>query len=76
MRCYGAVLTLIGYYATTVTQFADGFEKALSLSTSETLAMRRRARISAKRFTEEEFAKGWLKALDELVALRKERSKS
>jgi alpha-1,2-mannosyltransferase len=66
-------LTLVGYHATTATHFAEGFGKALSLSTTETLAMRTRARKSAKRFTEEEFAKGWLKALNELVALRKER---
>jgi alpha-1,2-mannosyltransferase len=61
----------IGYHATTATEFAKGFEAALSLSASETLAMRRRARVSAQRFTEKEFAKGWLHALEQLVEMRR-----
>jgi alpha-1,2-mannosyltransferase len=32
--------------------------------------MRRRARLSAKRFTEEEFAKGWIRQMEKLVDLR------
>lgn len=56
-----------GFHATTASQFAEGFAKALSLSPDEKLAMRLRARKSAKRFTEEEFAKGWLSALDVMV---------
>jgi len=70
MNLEGLKLTLLGYHATTATQFGKAFEKALSLNPTENLAMRRRARKSAQRFTEEEFAKGWLRALDELVALR------
>jgi len=32
--------------------------------------MRKRARRSAKRFTEEEFAKGWVMQMEKLVILR------
>lgn len=60
-----------GYHATTATQFAKSFEAALSLSASETLAMRRRARVSAQRFTEREFAKGWLHGLEQLVEMKR-----
>ena len=62
-----------GYHATTPTQFATAFETALSFSDAEKLEMRKRARISAKRFTEEEFSKGWLKAMEELVELRRKK---
>ncbi|KAF2229347.1 glycosyltransferase family 4 protein [Viridothelium virens] len=42
-----------GFHATTPEEFAHRFGKALSLSSDETLAMRLRARASAKRFTED-----------------------
>ncbi|PNY27352.1 Alpha-1,2-mannosyltransferase alg11 [Tolypocladium capitatum] len=58
-----------GYHATSAQEFAAGYEKALSLDNP--LEVRRRARTSAKRFTEEEFAKKWLAEMDRLVALRK-----
>ncbi|POR37994.1 Alpha-1,2-mannosyltransferase alg11 [Tolypocladium paradoxum] len=58
-----------GYHATSSEEFAAGYEKALSLPNP--LEVRRRARTSAKRFTEEEFAKKWLAEMDRLVALRK-----
>ncbi|KAG9237297.1 putative GDP-Man:Man(3)GlcNAc(2)-PP-Dol alpha-1,2-mannosyltransferase [Amylocarpus encephaloides] len=58
-----------GFHATTSTEFANGFEQALALP--DKLAMRCRARKSAKRFTEEEFVKGWLKQMEKLVVLRK-----
>lgn len=32
--------------------------------------MRRRARLSAKRFTEEEFSKGWIRQMEKLVDLQ------
>jgi alpha-1,2-mannosyltransferase len=57
-----------GFHATTATEFAEGFQQALSLQ--DKLAMRRRARLSAKRFTEEEFAKGWISQMDKLVILQ------
>lgn len=58
-----------GFHATTSTEFAEGFEQALSLPNK--LAMRLRARRSAKRFTEEEFARGWIVQMEKLVVLRR-----
>jgi alpha-1,2-mannosyltransferase len=57
-----------GFHATTATEFAEGFEKALGLDNK--LAMRLRARQSAQRFTEEEFAKKWISQMEKLVKLR------
>ncbi|TVY78292.1 GDP-Man:Man(3)GlcNAc(2)-PP-Dol alpha-1,2-mannosyltransferase [Lachnellula suecica] len=58
-----------GFHATTSAEFAAGFEQALALP--DKLAMRLRARRSAKRFTEEEFAKGWTMQMEKLVILRR-----
>lgn len=63
-----------GFHATTSTEFAQGFEKALSLP--DPLAVRKRARISATRFTEEEFARKWLAQMDILVELQKKNRSS
>ncbi len=52
---------------TTPAEFANAFEKALSLP--DPLQVRQRARLSAKRFTEEEFAKKWVTQMEKLVAL-------
>lgn len=60
-----------GYLATTATEFAEGFEMALSLE--DKLALRLRARQSAKRFTEEQFAKSWIAQMEKLVKLRQMR---
>ncbi|KAI1199377.1 glycosyltransferase family 4 protein [Nemania serpens] len=57
-----------GFHATTTTEYAEGFEKAFSLP--DPLAVRLRARHSAQRFTDEEFAKRWLAELRKLVATR------
>ncbi|KAK1754611.1 GDP-Man:Man(3)GlcNAc(2)-PP-Dol alpha-1,2-mannosyltransferase [Echria macrotheca] len=57
-----------GFHATTSTEFAEGFEKALSLSNP--LQVRQRARKSAMRFTEEEFANRWTSQMEKLVAMR------
>lgn len=56
----------LGFHATTATEFAQGFEKALTLS--DPYAVRQRARTSAKRFTEEEFARRWTDQMEQLVA--------
>jgi alpha-1,2-mannosyltransferase len=64
---------LAGFHATTPTEFAQGFEAALSLPAEAKLAMRKRARQSAKRFTEEEFAKDWIIQMEQLVALQIQR---
>ncbi|KOS22280.1 GDP-Man:Man(3)GlcNAc(2)-PP-Dol alpha-1 [Escovopsis weberi] len=56
-----------GFHATTAQEFAEAYEKALSIPNP--LAMRLRARRSAKRFTEEEFSRKWLAQMKRLVAL-------
>lgn len=40
------------------------------MSPQDTLAMRLRARTSAKRFTDEEFAKGFIEQVEKLVVLQ------
>jgi alpha-1,2-mannosyltransferase len=62
------MLITSGFHATTTSEFAAAFEEALSLE--DKLAMRRRARISAQRFTEEEFSKGWVRQMEKLVVLQ------
>lgn len=57
-----------GFHATTSTEYAEAFEKALSLP--DPLAVRKRARTSAKRFTEEAFAKRWIAQMEKLVGMR------
>ena len=61
-----------GFLATTATEFAQGFEQALSLE--DKLAMRLRARQSAQRFTEGQFTKSWISQMQKLVQLRQMRS--
>ena len=59
-----------GFHASTADEFASGFEKALSLP--DPLATRRRARKSAARFAEEEFAAKWITQVEKLVTLASE----
>jgi alpha-1,2-mannosyltransferase len=59
-----------GFHAETSKEFADGFEAALALEEKEKVEMRLRARRSAKRFTDEEFAKGWVRNMEVLVKER------
>ncbi|KAL1612402.1 asparagine-linked glycosylation protein [Paraconiothyrium brasiliense] len=59
-----------GFHASTAEEYAEGFRKALSLSRGETLAMRKRARKSAERFTDRGFAEKWLSNMDRLVRLQ------
>jgi len=65
------LLTRPGFHATTASEFAKAFEQALALE--DKLAMRLRARESAKRFTEEEFAKRWVVQMEKLVILRQKK---
>lgn len=58
-----------GFRATTEEEFADAFEKALSLSSEEKVAMRLRAQRSALRFTEEEFSRKWVGEIGKLVGM-------
>ena len=60
---------LTGFHASTPEQFADGFHKALSLSTDDAFAMRLRARKSSLRFSERVFADAWLQQLAHLITL-------
>lgn len=58
-----------GFHANDASDFATKFTLALSMSFRDTLAMRLRARSSAKRFTEEAFAKRWIRQMDNLVTM-------
>ncbi|EHK45433.1 glycosyltransferase family 4 protein [Trichoderma atroviride IMI 206040] len=58
-----------GFHASNAAEFAAGYEAALSLP--DPLAMRLRARKSAKRFSEEVFEAQWLSQMGRLVALGK-----
>ncbi|KAI1826892.1 glycosyltransferase family 4 protein [Xylaria intraflava] len=57
-----------GFHATTSAEYAEGFERAFCLPNP--LAVRLRARKSAQRFTEEEFARRWLAELQKLVVAK------
>ncbi|KAF2184349.1 glycosyltransferase family 4 protein [Zopfia rhizophila CBS 207.26] len=63
-----------GFHASTAQQYASGFLKALTLSPQETLAMRQRARKSARRFTDRGFAEKWIRNMDQLVRLQVSRA--
>lgn len=58
-----------GFHASTPEEFSEGFSKALSMSSEDTLAMRHRARKSSLRFSEEVFSTAWTAQLDRLVDL-------
>jgi len=60
-----------GYHASTESEYATSFAKALSMSEEATLAMRKRARASSKRFTEEAFATKWEEQLGKLIDLQR-----
>ncbi|CRK14223.1 hypothetical protein BN1708_011101 [Verticillium longisporum] len=55
-----------GFHASTSTEFAAGFEKALTVK--DPLAFRLRAVKSAQRFTEQAFVDSWNKHLETLLA--------
>jgi alpha-1,2-mannosyltransferase len=59
-----------GFRASTEDEFAASFEAALALPAEEKVAMRRRARKSALRFTEEEFSQKWIEEVGKLVEMR------
>jgi alpha-1,2-mannosyltransferase len=70
-RVKDLVLTsVLGFHASTEEQYAAAFAKALSLSPEDTVAMRLRARLSARRFTEEVFAGKWIAEMERLVQLQ------
>ncbi|MCJ1388836.1 asparagine-linked glycosylation protein [Xylographa bjoerkii] len=59
-----------GFHASTSSEYAEAFSKAFSLSFTEALIMRHRARLSAKRFSEKKFASRWNSQLDALIRLQ------
>ncbi|TKA44505.1 hypothetical protein B0A49_13349 [Cryomyces minteri] len=60
-----------GFRATDAASFALAFSQALALPPQDRLAMRRRARVSAKRFGEAVFARRWVGQMERLVELRR-----
>ncbi|KAM0795104.1 alpha-1,2-mannosyltransferase alg-11 [Usnea florida] len=60
-----------GYHASTESEYAHSFAEALSMSEEATSAMRKRARASSKRFTEEMFAAKWVEQLGKLIDLQR-----
>lgn len=59
-----------GFHASDEAEYANAFSTALSLSEAESLSMRKRARLSAKRFTEAAFASRWIIHVDRLLDLQ------
>jgi alpha-1,2-mannosyltransferase len=59
----------LGFHATTAADFAAAFEKALTVENP--LEMRLRARESAWRFSEGEFARKWIEQTAKLVDMTK-----
>ena len=58
-----------GFHASTVKEYSEAFLRALSLSEEKRIAMRMRARSSAKRFDQERFSSGWVVVVGRLVEL-------
>ena len=58
---------IAGFHADSLSSYSTQLLHALSLSDDETISMRRRARSSATRFTEEAFAKRWITQVERLV---------
>ena len=65
-----------GYHAETDEQFAMAFRTVFGMNDEERLAMRLRNRESAKRFTEEAFARKWIGEMEELVKMQVARTKA
>ena len=63
----------VGFHASTQQDFTAAFEYASSLLPEDALAMRLRARESARRFSEEVFAEAWVRQLGRLVDLSRGR---
>ncbi|MCJ1279103.1 asparagine-linked glycosylation protein [Puttea exsequens] len=61
-----------GFHASTEAEYAEGFTKALMMGDEETKAMRRRARVSSRRFTEKAFAERWVVQLERLIKLQRD----
>jgi alpha-1,2-mannosyltransferase len=58
-----------GFWASTVDEYAEAFEKALLLDEKQVFDMRNKARESARRFSEEVFVGEWRKHMEVLVGM-------
>ena len=58
-----------GFHASNEAEYAEAFAKALTLPADEKLAMRLRARSSARRFGEAQFREKWIAQTQKLVGL-------
>ena len=61
---------MVGFHASSEEEYASCFAKALSMPEASALAMRKRARASSKRFTDEAFATRWAGQLGLLIELQ------
>ena len=59
-----------GLHASTASEYARAFEKALSYAPKQALQMRNRARVSAGRFSEEEFQKRWVEIVGKMIEMK------
>lgn len=69
------LISVEGYHASTESEYATRFAEALSMSEEATIEMRKRARASSKRFTEETFAMKWVEQLGKLIDIQQAASK-
>ncbi|KAL9098249.1 MAG: hypothetical protein Q9163_006060 [Psora crenata] len=64
-----------GYHASTAQEYAAHFTTALTMTPSATLAMRKRNRVSSKRFTTDIFASRWIQQVESLIGIARHSSK-
>ncbi|KAF2399061.1 UDP-Glycosyltransferase/glycogen phosphorylase [Trichodelitschia bisporula] len=64
------VVNETGFHASSAEEYAEGFKKAFSMSDGDMAAMRRRARQSARRFSEEVFKERWVGEMEGLIAMQ------
>jgi len=64
-----------GFHASSEVEYAEAFAKALGLRGEEALNMRKRARLSARRFGEAAFDERWLVQMERLVELQRRKKK-
>lgn len=60
-----------GYHVTTPGEFAEAYAKVLSMPNEDCVAMRKRARESANRFSEDVFMLAWTEEMIKLLRLEK-----
>ncbi|KAG4306253.1 hypothetical protein PORY_000241 [Pneumocystis oryctolagi] len=65
------LIVYLGYRATTPSSFAKAFKDIFSMSQEECNFMRKRARMSSTRFSEEKFQESWLNIMNILLKYEK-----